>query len=184
MLIGQAPGRVESATGRPFQGPSGRRLFRWLGTAGWEENAFRRRHYFAAVTRCYPGPHPSGRGDRVPSRQEQAFCRSYLDAEIRLVSPRLIITLGGLALRLFFPASRRLSDLVGLAFFFAAASPFDGAQALELSAFDPTLDSEGRWLVPLPHPSGASLWHNQERNRRQLQHALEIVAVIREHFDL
>jgi uracil-DNA glycosylase len=189
MLIGQAPGRTEAETGRPFQGPSGRRLFRWLRTAGWDEETFRQRHHFAAVTRCYPGPHPSGRGDRVPTRAEQAFCRPYLDAEIRLVNPRLIITLGGLALRLFFPASRRLSDLVGLASYFpreALVPPaaFDAGRALELTAFDPALSPHGRWLVPLPHPSGASLWHNDEHNRQRLQQALAIVAAIRQHFSL
>lgn len=189
MLIGQAPGRTEAETGRPFHGPSGRRLFRWLQTVGWEEEAFRQRHHFAAVTRCYPGPHPSGRGDRVPARAEQAFCRPYLDAEIRLVNPRLMITLGGLALRLFFPPSRRLSDLVGLAFYFppdALLPPvaFDTTRALELNGFDPALDPLGRWLVPLPHPSGASLWHNHEHNQQRLQDALAIIADIRWHFDL
>jgi uracil-DNA glycosylase len=189
MLIGQAPGRTEAETGNPFHGPSGRRLFRWLQTAGWEEEEFRRRHHFAAVTRCYPGPHPSGRGDRVPTRQEQALCRPYLDAEIGLVNPRLIITVGGLALRLFFPASRRLSDLVGLAFYFppdALAPPaaYETARAQELVRFDPSLNREGRWLVPLPHPSGASLWHNDPHNQQRLQHALAIVAGIRRHCDL
>lgn len=189
MLIGQAPGRREAETGRPFQGPSGRRLFRWLQTAGWEEETFRQRHHFAAVTRCYPGPHPSGRGDRVPAKAEQALCRPYLDAEIELVNPRLIITLGGLALRLFFPASRRLTDLVGRAFYFppdslAPPAAYEAGQARELDAFDPSLDPQGRWLVPLPHPSGASLWPNHERNQERLHHGLAIVACIRQHFDL
>jgi uracil-DNA glycosylase family 4 len=189
MLVGQAPGRTEAATGRPFHGPSGRRLFRWLASVGWEEEAFRQRHHFAAVTRCYPGPHPSGRGDRVPSLAEQALCRPYLDAEIRLVKPRLIITLGGLALRLFYPASTRLGDVVGAAAYFPpdALDPpaaFDIRRAEQRQQFDPTLDPAGRWLVPLPHPSGASLWHNQRHNQERLAQALAIVAAIRSHFDL
>jgi uracil-DNA glycosylase len=120
---------------------------------------------------------------------EQALCRPYLDAEIRLVNPRLIITLGGLALRLFFPASRRLSDVVGLAFYFAPDSldppdAFDSSRARELTCFNSMMDPAGRWLMPLPHPSGASLWHIDEGNRQGLERALGIVAEIRRHFNL
>jgi uracil-DNA glycosylase len=189
MLVGQAPGRSEAATGRPFQGPSGRRLFRWLATLGWEEEAFRQRHFFAAVTRCYPGAHPSGRGDRVPSPAEQALCRPYLNDEIRLVNPRLIITLGGLALRLFYPSSTRLSDVVGTAAYFSPdallpPAAFDISRAQPLEQFDPALDPRGRWLVPLPHPSGASLWHNHQSNQERLERALATIAALRRHFDL
>ncbi|MDT8304840.1 MAG: uracil-DNA glycosylase [Anaerolineae bacterium] len=189
ILIGQAPGRTEAETGRPFHGPSGRRLFRWLETVGWEEEAFRPRHAFAAVTRCYPGPRPAGRGDRVPTRAEQALCRPYLDEELRLIAPRLIITLGSLALHLFYPASTRLSDVVGSVAHFPPSAllppdAFDIEQAEQLDAFDPTQDVDGRWLVPLPHPSGASLWHNHGPNQERLQRALGIIGTIRSHLDL
>jgi uracil-DNA glycosylase len=189
LLIGQAPGRTEAETGRPFQGPSGRRLFRWLATAGWEEEAFRQRHAFAAVTRCYPGPHPSGRGDRVPTRAEQALCRPYLEAELQLFAPRLIITIGSLALHRFFPPSTRLTGVVGTAAYFppdtlSAGVPFDTGRAERLDEFDPLRDARGRWLVPLPHPSGASLWHNHGPNQERLQHALGIIGAIRRHFAL
>ncbi len=69
MTIGQAPGRHEAeVTHLPFSGPAGKRLFRWLAQAGFDEAAFRATQAMAAVTRCYPGPHPAGRGDRVPTR--------------------------------------------------------------------------------------------------------------------
>ncbi|NJL95522.1 MAG: uracil-DNA glycosylase, partial [Anaerolineae bacterium] len=64
MIIGQAPGHTEVANGRPFNYTSGTRLFKWLAEAGFEEADFRARHYMASVTRCYPGKHPNGRGDR------------------------------------------------------------------------------------------------------------------------
>ena len=67
LLVGQAPGRSEASAGRAFLGPAGKTLFRWLDRAGLDEAAARAAIHFAAVTRCYPGPHPSGRGDRVPS---------------------------------------------------------------------------------------------------------------------
>src|SRR5512146_2352707 len=68
MLVGQAPGKVETIGGKPFAGRAGRTLFRWLGRAGLNEDTARSRIYIAAITRCYPGPSPGGRGDRVPSR--------------------------------------------------------------------------------------------------------------------
>src|SRR5690348_5258933 len=71
MLVGQAPGKVEAEGGKPFAGRAGRTLFRWLAQAGLDEETARQRIYIAAVTRCFPGPSPSGRGDRVPSNQEQ-----------------------------------------------------------------------------------------------------------------
>src|ERR1043165_2969072 len=80
MLIGQAPGKVEAAGGLPFAGRAGKTLFRWLQRAGIDEPTARRRIYIAAVTRCYPGPSPSGRGDRVPSNDEQQTCAKWLDA--------------------------------------------------------------------------------------------------------
>src|ERR687886_219010 len=63
MLVGQAPGKTEVGDRRPFAGRAGKTLFRWLDRAGVDETTFRERVYIAAITRCYPGPHPSGRGD-------------------------------------------------------------------------------------------------------------------------
>ena len=67
MLVGQAPGKTEAAGGRPFAGRAGKTLFAWLARAGIDEATARDRIYISAVTRCYPGPSPSGRGDRVPA---------------------------------------------------------------------------------------------------------------------
>ena len=75
MTVGQAPGRHEAeVTHLPFSGPAGKRLFRWLAQAGFDEAEFRATQAMVAITRCYPGPHPAGRGDRVPTRAEQALC--------------------------------------------------------------------------------------------------------------
>ena len=51
-----------------------------------------------AVTKCFPGKSASGRGDRVPSKEEQALCRPFLEQEVLLVAPRVIIPVGGLAI--------------------------------------------------------------------------------------
>ena len=60
LLIGQAPGVTEVEAKRPFNASSGRRLFQWLTAAGWDEDQFRNAQYMTAVTKCYPGKHPSG----------------------------------------------------------------------------------------------------------------------------
>jgi len=97
MIIGQAPGITEREAGRPFNAGSGTRLFQWLAAAGFDEAHFRATQYMTAVTKCYPGKSKGG-GDRVPSRAEQALCRPYLDLEIDLVDPKLIIPVGRLAI--------------------------------------------------------------------------------------
>ena len=189
MLIGQAPGPTEAEVKRPFNAGSGRRLFSWLEQAGWEEDDFRARAYMSAVTKCYPGRSSSGKGDRVPSRAEQALCRPYLEAEMRLLRPRLIIPVGGLAIKLFYPASTRLRQVVGTAAYFppeVLEDPvnFNIKQAERLPGFVPGKPAGGRWLVPLPHPSGASLWPNRPANQALIERAIGILAQIREQLNL
>jgi uracil-DNA glycosylase len=184
MIIGQAPGVTEAETGRPMNAGSGRRLFEWLGAAGWDEEEFRARHYMTAVTKCYPGRSGSGKGDRVPTREEQALCRPFLEQEMALIRPSLIIPVGGLAIKLFYPARLRLNQVVGTAAYFPPESlrepvNFDIKQAKRLDDFDPQLPQAGRWLVPLPHPSGASLWPNRPQNRRLIGQAVQLLAALR-----
>lgn len=155
MVIGQAPGITEKEAGRPFNAGSGTRLFGWLAEAGIAEDWYRNSQYMTAVTKCYPGRSNSGSGDRVPSRAEQRLCRPYLDAEIALVDPKLVIPVGRLAINLFYDAKASLAGIIG-------------TQRRE----------DGRWIVPLPHPSGASRWHQLEANRARIQQA---IALIREH---
>ena len=112
MLIGQAPGRVESEGGMPFSGRAGKTLFRWLARAGLDEATAREVIYISAVTRCYPGGHPSGRGDRVPSREEQAECADWLERELRIIRPEVLIPVGRLAIEKFLPRLP-LSELIG-----------------------------------------------------------------------
>src|SRR5256714_15595333 len=94
MLIGQAPGKVEAGSGKPFSGRAGQTLFRWLERAGIDEAAARDEIYISAITRCFPGAHPSGRCDRVPTRTEQSSCADWLAGELRVIQPRLVIPAG------------------------------------------------------------------------------------------
>ena len=156
MLIGQAPGQVELGDRRPFAGRAGRTLFRWLERAGIDEAAARDAIYIAAITRCYPGPSPSGRGDRVPSPTERAACAPWLDAELQLIRPELVIPVGRLAIdRVLGP--RPLADVVG-------------------ARFDANEVGGPCEAIPLPHPSGASSWPNQPGNRERLDRAIALLA--------
>lgn len=155
MTIGQAPGITEAETGRPFNAGSGQRLFKWLAEAGIEENWFRTTQYMSVVTKCYPGRAKGGGGDRVPSRAEQQLCRPFLDRELELINPELIIPIGGLAIRLFYSSKLKLTEIIGT-----------------------EKQVDGRWIVPLPHSSGASRWHQIQENRELIAQA---VALIRGH---
>lgn len=152
MLIGQAPGVTEKDSGRPFNAGSGTRLFRWLQEAGIEEGWFRSSQYMTAVTKCYPGRSASGSGDRVPSRAEQRLCRPYLDKEIEFVDPSLIIPVGRLAIGMYFDSKLPLDQIIG-------------AQR----------QVNGRAVIPLPHPSGASRWHQIPSNQALISQAIDMI---------
>jgi uracil-DNA glycosylase len=152
MLVGQAPGITEAQVKRPFNASSGRRLFQWLGEIGIEEDTFRAQYYMTAVTKCYPGKHAKGKGDRKPSRAEQQLCRPFLERELALVQPVVLLAVGGLAIETLLGKKLRLDEAVGRAF-----------------------DVEGHHVLPLPHPSGASLWPNRPRNQALIHQALVLL---------
>jgi uracil-DNA glycosylase len=147
-LYGQAPGVVEGEERLPWRGRAGRSLRRWLEL---EEDEFYATFYCASVTRCYPGRAASGRGDRTPTPREQEFCSFWRDWELELLRPRLIVTVGGLALK----------RLLGL----RSLTPSVGER----------YELEGTPVVPLPHPSGASGWLNDPQNRERLGRAAALV---------
>ncbi len=146
-MLGQAPGILEGQEQRPWRGRAGQTLRRWLEL---DEDEFYATFYCASVTRCYPGRAPTGRGDRTPAPQEQELCAFWRDWELRLLRPKLIITVGGMAVR----------SLLG--------EP-------SLACVGARLAHEDATCVPLPHPSGASGWLNDPGNRHRLEAALELV---------
>jgi len=148
MIVGQAPGIVEGVERRPWRGRAGQTLRRWLDM---DEDRFYSTFYCSSVTRCYPGRHPSGRGDRPPSPRELELCRFWLEWELQLLGARLVIPVGGLAIRRVLGLSR-LASCIG--------SRFELGDAV---------------AVPLPHPSGASGWLNSFENRKRLEVALALL---------
>jgi len=155
LLIGQAPGPKEPDIGKPFAWTAGRMLFKWFAEIGLDEAAFRGRVYMAAVCRCFPGKRPTG-GDRVPDPDEIANCSSWLDAELAMMKPRLVIPVGKLAIARFMPVGK-LDEVVGA----LHRTQYNG------SSFD---------LAPLPHPSGASTWQYTQPGKTLLRKALSLIA--------
>ncbi|MET0385149.1 MAG: uracil-DNA glycosylase family protein [Polyangiales bacterium] len=155
LLVGQAPGDKEPKLGRPFAWTAGRQLFKWFASVGLPEVAFRERVYMAAVCRCFPGKRPKG-GDRVPTPHEIATCRPWLQREIALLEPGLIIPVGQLAISQFL-TPRPLLEQIG--------------QRQQIHVGRLTID-----VIPLPHPSGASPWPRIEPGKGLTARALALIA--------
>jgi uracil-DNA glycosylase len=155
LLIGQAPGGKEGAYGKPFAWTAGRTLFKWFAGIGVDEEAFRSGVYMAAVCRCFPGKNPKG-GDRVPSPEEIARCSTWLEAELRLLMPRLAIPVGKLAIRQVLEVEK-LDQVIG------------HCHRIRLAGLETD-------IIPLPHPSGASTWHRREPGKTLLSEALRLIA--------
>ncbi|MGQ9666279.1 MAG: uracil-DNA glycosylase [Anaerolineae bacterium] len=169
MVIGQAPAAADRRAGSiPWSGSAGQRLRSWLAQAGWTTAQLDELFYFTALTRCYPGRQAGGHGDRPPTAQEIALCAPYLQQELDLLRPRLIILVGRMALAYFIGAGS-LSDHVGRAY-----------RAGEISRRPAYYRvPEDAWLVPLPHPSGASVWPNQPANRMKVEKAIAELRALR-----
>lgn len=99
MFIGEGPGYSEDHRGEPFVGRSGQLLDKILESIGLS----RRTVFIANVVKCHPMKDPAdpeARGnDRPPTPEEMEACRPFLDEQIRLLSPRVVVTLGAVAAR-------------------------------------------------------------------------------------
>lgn len=92
MLVGEAPGSSEDEAGRPFVGAAGRLLTAVLEASGIPRSSV----YITNVVKCRPP------GNREPKPEEIEACSPYLEAQIRLIRPRIVVTLGNVAGRWFF----------------------------------------------------------------------------------
>lgn len=156
-LIGQAPGPHEARLGRPFAYTAGKTLFRWLERAtGADEATIRARVYISAVVRCFPGKLKGG-GDRVPSADECALWRGFVEREVQILRPPLVLPVGRLAIQEVLGHTEPIAAVVGR----QLRTHFHGVETD---------------VIPLPHPSGASTWFKMEPGKTLLEHALALVA--------
>lgn len=156
MLIGQAPGVKEPVLARPFAWTAGKTLFGWFHDfCGMSEAEVRGRIYFAAVCRCFPGKTAAG-GDRVPAPDEIRNCSSWMNDEMEILRPTLVIPVGKLAIAQFMSVPK-LDAVIGRTFSMRRNRHF----------YD---------LIPLPHPSGASPWHRIPPGKQLLAKAMTLIA--------
>jgi len=87
MFIGEGPGAEEDRQGIPFVGPAGQLLTRIIGAIGLARGDV----YIANVVKCRPP------GNRDPQADEVAACRGFLEEQVRLVAPRVLVALGRIA---------------------------------------------------------------------------------------
>jgi len=123
--------------------------------AGFRDaDEFRRMTYIAALMRCFPGRNRTNTGDLRPPPAGIANCAHWLDAELRIMRPKVLILVGQMAISRFLgPGS--LDHRVGRSF------------------------GDAPVMVPLPHPSGQSRWLNSGENRERLNLALALIADLR-----
>jgi uracil-DNA glycosylase len=157
-IVGQAPGPAEREQRKPFMGRAGKELDRWMLRAGFSDpEEFRRLTYIAALMRCFPGRNKQNTGDLPPPRAGIANCKHWLDSELALLEPKVVIPIGQLAITRFLspaPMEDRIGNRYG----------------------------DRPVIVPLPHPSGQSRWLNDPANRERLSRALALIGELRSDF--
>ena len=159
LLIGQAPGIKEKEIRIPFAWTAGKTLFKWFATIGVDESVFRKLVYMTAVCRCFPGKklvnnQPKG-GDRVPDKNEIHNCSKWLEKEVNKLKPQLVIPIGKLAISQVMPV-KKLDEIIG--------------RRYNVDFYGCAVD-----VIPLPHPSGASTWHQRDPGKSLLVKALKLI---------
>ena len=141
MLVGEAPGRNEDLQGEPFVGAAGKLLDELMAGIG----VTRSQAYIANVIKCRPP------GNRDPMPDEIDCCKGYLREQIRLIQPKVVVTLGNFATKLLLRTDTGITRLRG-------------------QVFDWWL---GAKLIPTFHPAAAL--RGGERVREQMSQDFELV---------
>lgn len=110
MVIGEGPGETEDLLGRPFVGRAGALLEKMLEAI----DLAREDVYIANTVKCRPTlPGPRGPKNRAPEPQEMANCRPYLDEQIDIIRPRIILALGAPAAKSFLGRDFQITKMRG-----------------------------------------------------------------------
>lgn len=98
VLVGEAPGEQETLQGRPFVGKAGQNLDRFLGKLGLKREDI----YITNVVKFRPvkvHPRTGSLSNRPPNREETGLCFSFLLGELEIIRPKVVVTLGNVALK-------------------------------------------------------------------------------------
>ena len=179
MLVGEGPGGVEDEYGVPLVGPSGQLLDKAL----WRVGITRDRVYTTNVVKCRPP------GNRTPAAEEGEFCASrWLDAEIAVVRPKVIVALGSVALKYLYHAKARITadrgkwfrtkhDIPAIATYHPAYLLRLTGEAEKKSKWDVVHDFEAaiaelqklapEWTLKSPQPTDLLTLYADRRNQRK-----------------
>jgi|UniRef100_A0A7J2T9G3 uracil-DNA glycosylase, family 4 len=138
MLVGEAPGATEDEMGRPFVGAAGRLLTMILESLGVKRESV----YITNVVKCRPP------GNREPKDEEVEACSPYLESQILLLKPRVIVTLGNVA---------------GKKIFALGNHPWNGVMKMRGKIFNLNMLSLSMLVIPTLHPA-AALYNPQLRS--------------------
>jgi uracil-DNA glycosylase family 4 len=107
MIIGEAPGKEEDSNRLPFTGPAGRLMDKIFASVGLDTNED---FYVTNVVKCRPYlPKGSGKENFTPKVEQQKLCRPYLEQEIQLINPKLIVLIGKVAVDNVLPDKKKES---------------------------------------------------------------------------
>lgn len=138
MIIGEAPGQQEDESGEPFVGRSGQLLMQFLADVGIHRE---RDVYICNTVKCRPPQ------NRKPTLAEKEACRSFLEAQIRWVRPKLIVLCGATAVQSLLPDEKRsITQIRG-------------------QWFERTLFEEAVKIMPVFHPSYLLRHHSLEAGK-------------------
>lgn len=148
MFVGEAPGVDEDREGIPFVGRAGQLLTRMIKAMGYK----REEVYIANVLKCRPP------NNRTPTAREMASCRGYLDDQIRIIRPRVIVTLGTPAVRTLLGGGKGINAFRGQSY------PLPGSSEI--------------MVVPTFHP--AYLLRNETEKAKAWQDLKIALAILKE----
>jgi uracil-DNA glycosylase len=126
-----------------------------LATIGLSEASLRSHANITAVTKCYPGKAKGGTGDRKPSPAEVEACAPFLHEVLRILKPRVVVPIGALAVERLL-GEKSMSATIG-------------------REYQKDLSGGETFIIPLPHPSGASPWAHMPGNPEKLKKALSLI---------
>ena len=109
MFVGEAPGADEDLRGEPFVGRAGELLTRIIETMGFKRSDV----YIANVLKCRPDMPKGSSGNRQPTPEEMQTCLPYLRDQIEIIQPKVMVALGGVAMRGLFGTSEPMKSLRG-----------------------------------------------------------------------
>jgi uracil-DNA glycosylase len=109
MFVGEAPGAEEDIQGEPFVGRAGELLTKIIQTMGYQRGEV----YIANVLKCRPDLPPGASGNRQPTLTEMQTCLPYLRQQIEMIRPKVMVALGGIAMRGLFGTAEPMKQLRG-----------------------------------------------------------------------